>query len=35
MLYDCVSSVVGAFRANAAPQDASWSQAIREDCENR
>ena len=35
ILYDCVSSVVGAFRTNAAPQDASWSQAIREDYENR
>ena len=34
VLYDCVSSVVGAFRKNA-PVEASWSAAIQEDYENR
>ena len=34
VLYDCVSSVVGAVRANA-PMRANWSQAIQEDYENR
>ena len=34
VLYDCVSSVVGAVRRNA-PMEAGWSPQIQEDYENR
>ena len=34
VLYDCVSSVVGAVRRNA-PMEAGWSAQIQEDYENR